>query len=87
MKNIATALEMFAADYEIYPVTADYNNASPALAGGAGNPENHVYMDPVPTTDPWGTVIYAYVSADGSTYTLTCAGADPDIVMANGQFQ
>ncbi len=81
MKNIATALEMYAADYEVYPLTAAY----PAALSGT-NPDSNVYMDPVPTTDPWGVVAYAYLSA-GDTYTLTCTGADPDIVMANGQFQ
>ena len=81
MKNIATALEMYAADYELYPLTAAYPGA---LSGT--NPAGTVYMSLVPTTDPWGTVAYAYLSAAGASYTLTCTGADPDIVMATGQF-
>lgn len=77
MKNIATALEMYQADYEAYPLTADY----PAVLTSGG------YMNPVPTTDPWGVENgYAYVS-DGTTYTLTCASADPDIVIENGELQ
>jgi general secretion pathway protein G len=79
MKNIATALELYQADNEIYPLTAGY----PA---GLVN-----YMDPVPANDDWGKA-YAYVSAAGDTYTLTSTGADgaaaggDDLVITDGQW-
>jgi type II secretion system protein G len=79
MKNIATALEVYMADRESYPAVATWNTDLEA-----GN-----YMNPVPTTDPWSVVNgYAYTSADiTTTYTLTCASADPDIVITDGQLQ
>jgi len=79
MKNIATAIELHQADLEDYPTTAEYS--------GVLSP----YMDPVPASDSWGED-YAYVSADGSTYTLTSTGADmaaaggDDLVMTDGQW-
>jgi general secretion pathway protein G len=66
MKNIATALELFQADNEKYPLDTNYPAGLTAAPG---------YMDTVPANDSWGTA-YAYVSADGSTYTLTSNGAD-----------
>ena len=81
MKNIATALEMHNADLEQYPVTANY---PAALTGGAASGE--VYMSPVPANDPWGNA-YTYASADGSSYTLTCTSADPNVVITDGQLQ
>lgn len=75
MQNIGSAIEMFAADNDVYPLTANY--PAGIVAGG--------YMDPVPALDAWG-VAYAYVSADGSGYTLTStAGGGVAIVMTNGQ--
>ncbi len=65
MKNIATALELHQADKEDYPTTAEYT-AGVVLAA---------YMNPIPANDSWGNA-YAYVSADGSTYTLTSNGSD-----------
>jgi general secretion pathway protein G len=77
MKNIATALEMYFADKETYP----------AVATWVGDLEDG-YMDPVPTTDPWGENDYSYSSSDiTTTYTLTCTGADPEIVITDGQLQ
>lgn len=76
MQNIATALELYNADNDAYPLTAAY----PA----ALQPN---YMTIVPTTDPWGVNSYTYVSAAGATYTLTCTSADPDIVIIDGQLQ
>lgn len=78
MQNIATALELYNADKDAYPLTAAY----PAALTTGG------YMTVVPTKDPWGVANgYAYVSAAGTTYTLTCASANPDIVIINGQLQ
>ncbi|MFA5014446.1 MAG: prepilin-type N-terminal cleavage/methylation domain-containing protein [Actinomycetota bacterium] len=76
MQSIATALAIYNADEEVYPLTAAYPGA--LTTGG--------YMTVVPTEDPWGVANgYAYVSEDGTTYTLTCASADPDIVITDGQ--
>jgi type II secretion system protein G len=77
MKNIATAIEMYNADTDAYPPTT-YAAMSAALVAGD-------YMNPVPATDPWD-IAYTYVLAAG-TYTLTCTGANPDIVIINGQLQ
>jgi type II secretion system protein G len=79
MKNIATALEVYNADNETYPAVATWN--TDLQTGG--------YMNPVPTTDPWNVVNgYVYTSTDvATTYTLTCASADPDIVITDGQLQ
>jgi general secretion pathway protein G len=83
MANVGSAIEMFAADTDLYPLTANY----PAGITGGG------YMNPVPGTDAWGNA-YVYVSADGSTYTLTSLGSDgaaggtgsaADIVLTDGQ--
>lgn len=80
MKNIATALELHQADLEDYPTTAEYTANPSAIAA---------YMDPIPAADSWG-VAYAYVSADGSAYTLTSNGADggaaggDDLVITDG---
>lgn len=69
MKNIATALEMYNADYEVYPLTADYPDDL-VMGPGATGIDAVAYMDPVPITDGWGDD-YGYVSA-GATYTLSC---------------
>jgi general secretion pathway protein G len=84
MKNIATAVELHQADNEDYPTGAEYT-------AGAILP----YMDPVPANDSWGEA-YVYVSADGSTYTLTSTGSDKaaggavgsgaDLIMTDGQW-
>ena len=79
MKNIATALELYQADNEAYPLTAAYP------AGITG------YMNPVPANDDWGNG-YAYASAAGASYTLTSTGADgaagggDDLVITDGQW-
>jgi general secretion pathway protein G len=62
MKNLATSLELYQADNEDYPTTAE------GLA--ACSP----YMNPIPTLDAWGTG-YTYTS-DSTTYTLDSNGAD-----------
>lgn len=79
LKNIATALEMYYADEETYPCVNEWNTAL----------ENGGYMNPVKTTDPWGNADgYVYTSEDiTTTYTLTCAAADPDVVIKDGQLQ
>jgi general secretion pathway protein G len=87
MKNIATALEMFNADYDKYPVGAAEDMVG-SLDGSdtTQNTDGNPYMDPVPADDPWGNA-YEYESTDGSTYTLTCSSADTPIVIVNGQLQ
>lgn len=81
MLNIATALEMYAADHDAYP-TGTWAVASGLVVTGE-------YMDPVPQDDAWTTpLVYAIV---GTGYTLTSLGADlaaaggDDIVLTNGQ--
>ena len=77
MKNIATALEVYQSDNETYPAVATWDT----------DLENGGYMDPVPGEDPWGVVGgYVYTSTDiTQTYTLTCASANPDVVITDGQ--
>ncbi len=80
MQNIATALEMYAADNDTYPPAATWNTA----IEGAG------YMNPVPTDDAWTTSL-VYVLVSSSSYTLTSWGPDTvvdagdNIILANGQ--
>ena len=82
MQNIATALEMYAADFDAYPAGAWA--AASALVEGGG------YMDPVPTDDAWTTaLVYALDGVGGYTLTswgpnLAAAGGD-DIVLTDGQ--
>ena len=71
MKNIATALEMYMADNELYPVTDDYPDLLEAPVA---------YMGTVPVTDAWGDD-YGYVSAAGTTYALTCNGGTVAVVL------
>ena len=80
MKNIATALELYMADIEVYPPTATVTDLAD-------------YMNPVPTLDKWSHG-YVYVLATGAgSYTLTSLGVngaaggtpDDDIEFANGQ--
>jgi len=87
MKNIATALEMFNADWDRYPGDGDWIEELEG-DGGTFNTDNNAYMDPVPTKDPWAANYSYAVGADPfDTYTLTCTGADPDIVIVTGQLQ
>jgi general secretion pathway protein G len=79
MTNIGTALAVYAADNgDTYPTTVE----------GLAILETSGHMENVPAADPWGTDAYdyAYVGAGGVSYTLTCTGADPDIVMSDGVF-
>ncbi len=80
LQNIATALEMYAADNDTYPPAATW--AADIVAGD--------YMNPVPTDDAWTTpLVYALVSS--SSYTLTSWGPDTviaagdNIILTNGQ--
>jgi len=76
MSSIAVALEMYNAETELYPLTAEYPDAL----------EDGGYMKVVPLNDKWDAA-YVYVSA-GATYTLTSSGGSgDDIVYANGQLQ
>ena len=82
MQNIATALEMYAADNDAYPAGA-WAAAAALIEGGD-------YMNPVPLFDAWGeaainALVYTIV---GTGYTLTSEGgsaAAADIVLTNGQ--
>ncbi|MDD3628570.1 MAG: type II secretion system protein GspG [Actinomycetota bacterium] len=91
MKNIATALEMFNADYDRYPAVTDVTAMAGALNGTntAQNPDGNPYMDPVPVNDPWGQP-YVYTS-NGTTYTLSCSTGNTDntddIIIIDGQLQ
>ena len=84
LHNIATALEMYAADYDAYPNAANWGAAA-ALIEGEG------YMNPVPIFDAWGTVAadngYVWVCASPyNSYTVTSlAGGGTNIVLTNGQ--
>ena len=78
MKNIATALEMFSADYERYPTDAEWAtfiaDTPPAIIGpGGGAVDVVTYMSPLPIVDGWATA-YGYVSTASTTYTLSCNG-------------
>jgi general secretion pathway protein G len=93
LKNIATALEMFYADWEQYPPTgfAALINELTGDAAATVNTTGEEYMNPVPATDPWG-VSYVYTLAAGS-YTVESYGADgadaggDDIEVIDGQLQ
>ena len=81
LQNIATALEMYAADHDAYPA-GDWAAASGLIVGGE-------YMDPVPQEDAWTEdLVYAIV---GTGYTLTSWGPDrvvggtDNIILTNGQ--
>ena len=80
MQNIATALEMYAADNDAYPAGAWGVASGLIIAGG--------YMDPVPLDDAWTTaLVYTIV---GSGYTLVSWGPDlaaggDDIILTDGQ--
>jgi len=80
MQNIATALEMYAADNDVYPPVATWN--TDIEAGG--------FMDPVPVDDAWTTAL-VYVLPVGGGYTLTSWGPDlaaaggDDIILTDGQ--
>lgn len=78
MANMATALELYRADNESYPLPGNWHSE---LANGE-------YMTNVPTKDMWGNP-YKYDS-DGNKYVLTSQGikandASDDIIFVNGQ--
>ena len=79
MRNISTALSIYIADNNSYPLTADYPN----------DIETGGYMGNVPDEDAWDTA-YQYVSSDGLSYTLESFGIDEadgggdDIVFTDG---
>jgi len=75
MKNIATALEMYWADNEHYPVGTAITAVESVLEA------DPIYMNSVPTTDPW-KVAYGYTCATpGTTYTLTSNGGTTAVVL------
>jgi len=81
MQNIATALEMYAADNDVYPAAGTWS--ADIVAGG--------YMNPVPTVDAWTTGLVYVLLADNAGYTLTSLGPNlelaggDDIILTNGQ--
>ena len=97
LKNLATALAMYNADYEAYPATLALLVTPAAAAPGETAIEQ--YIAQIPTADPWGTegggagIGYLYdPGATLDTYDLTCLGADgaagvDDWVITDGQPQ
>lgn len=95
LKNIATALGIFESDQEAYPATANLVVELEGLAGAVLNTEGTVYMDPVPTTDDWGST-YTYGNPGiGVGYSIYSWGPDmadnvgigDDITIIDGQLQ
>ncbi len=82
MQNIATALEMYAADHDAYPA-GNWGAASALVVADD-------YMNPVPQEDAW-TEDLVYVMVVGTGYTLTSWGPDrvvggtDNIILTNGQ--
>ncbi|MES0341904.1 MAG: prepilin-type N-terminal cleavage/methylation domain-containing protein, partial [Candidatus Humimicrobiaceae bacterium] len=80
MQNVATALEMYAADNDTYPAAATWN--TDIQTGG--------YMNPVPAVDAW-EVGLVFVLVSSSSYSLTSFGPDgvvggtDNIILTNGQ--
>ena len=80
MKNIASALALYDADNDRYPLTADYPD----------DMVNRGYVSNIINEDSWGNT-YNYVSADGSSYILESYGRDgvdgggDDIVFSVGE--
>ena len=81
MANIGTALELYMADNDAYPV-AD-------ATWDVTNGDLTTYMAVVPDNDAW-TTIYVYTRPTATTYTLTSWGADTvadaadNIILTNG---
>lgn len=78
IKQVQTALELYFADQNGYPVsTAALTLGGTAAAtlsqtnGFASASAGTVYMGQVPSNITPGGAAYSYISADGSTYTLT----------------
>ena len=80
MRNIASALAIYDADNERYPLTDDYPD----------DMINRGYLSNIINEDSWGNN-YQYVSADGSSYILESFGRDgadgggDDIVFIAGE--
>ena len=89
LKQVQTALELYYTDQNAYPVEAQaitLGNAQNAClnsdgfgAAGCANP----YMGLVPA-DPLAAQAYSYLSADGSTYSIT-ATLEGTVNGLNGQ--
>ncbi len=78
MLNIATAIAVYEADTDGFPVAATMVLMIPML-------ETPGYMVDVPDTDAWGTA-YTYVGT-APTYTMTSPGGGTVITMIDGAFQ
>ncbi len=80
MQNIATAIAVYEADIEHFPIAADM--AAMIILVEAGD-----YMANMPLLDAWGNA-YTYVSATpGATYVLSSTGGGvTPIVMTDGVF-
>jgi general secretion pathway protein G len=93
MKNIATAFEMYNADWDQYPPAETWVEEVEGTAIVV-NLDGNAYMDPVPTEDPWANdYVYDEGAPAAGEYTLTCIGPDEtaggtdDIVIITGQLQ
>ena len=100
LMNIATALGVFEADWEVYPATANWIKELDGTIGATGiNTEGYVYMKLVPTKDAWEND-YVYGQPGDSTnpagYSVRSLGEDgaaggtgagADIVVIDGQLQ
>ena len=79
MKNIATALELYHADNEVYPGTLGELEGAGG-EGVAGGP----YMATVPEDDAWGVAYVYTLGVPAGGYTLESDGGG--ITMINGAF-
>lgn len=76
IKQVQTALELYYTDNNAYPTAAtavtlgDGTHACLNSSGFAASGCASAYMGLVPT-DPQSTGLYSYISADGTTYTIT----------------
>ena len=78
IKQIQTALELYFADQNAYPTEAvavtlgaTDDDTLASTSGFAAAAVGTTYMGLVPANQGPGGAAYSYISADGSTYTLT----------------
>ena len=88
MLNIATAISIYEADVNSFPVATTVAAMSAALEGSDSTGDD-VYMESCPTEDAWDTA-YTYTGAAG-TYTLTSTAGTTtdttdDITITDGTF-
>ena len=99
LRNIATALGVFEADWEQYPATGKHEAELEGDATATINKDRTVYMNPVPLYDNWGNA-YVYEqqgdSPNAAGYSIKSlgedgepggTGANEDIAIIDGQLQ